>query len=327
LAAGIFGVTLVVTNPGLVVNPPLGMLFGGSGEAQLLEEDAAETLSMTVPNLYIYYFSAINHSMGWPLLIVSVAGVLYALWKRRPTDVMLISFAAIYYVIFASTDSHLYWPRYILPVIVVLALLAGRLLHDMWPQRGSIKQATAVVLVVIMVAIPAGRTVANNYLLTQTDTRKLAKEWFEANVPEGSKVMIEGLKIEPSRLTVPLQDTAANMRANIEYYRTREPGKSKYLGFVLQVESPSTYDLELVKQTEVQSLDYYKKKGIKYFVIRPEAFRHSRRIGSAGRDFLDELQDDPDVILLKSFKADPKSRPGPDIDVYEARSDAENVPL
>jgi hypothetical protein len=209
-----------------------------------------------------------------------------------------------------------------LPFIVVLATLGGRALCAVWPRGGYVKQAAAVSILVIFTALPAYRTAANNYLLTQTDTRTLAKEWFEENVPEGSRVMIEGLKVEPSRLTVPLQDTAANMRANIEYYKTREPGKAIYLRYLLQVDVERTYDLELVKRTEVQELQFYKDRGVQYFVIRPEAFENSRRMGSTGRDLLAELNDDPDVTLVKTFKSDARSRPGPDIDIYKVRTNA-----
>jgi hypothetical protein len=45
-------------------------------------------------------------------------------------------------------------------------------------------------------------------------------------------------------------------------------------------------------------------------------------MGSTGRDFIDELQDDPDVRLLKTFESDARSRQGPDSDVYEVRTNA-----
>ncbi|MEX2123285.1 MAG: glycosyltransferase family 39 protein [Woeseia sp.] len=315
-AAGIFVVVLAVTNPGLIVNPPWEAISVGA-DPEVIEENDAEVLPAVAPNLFVYYLSIIAESMGWPLLVVSLAGALYALWKRTPTDVILISFAAIYYLVFSSTGSNLFFPRYILPLIIVLALLAGRVLDVVWPRSGSLRQAAAVVFVVILAGFPAYRTVANNYLLTQTDTRTLARNWFDENIPQGSRVMIEGLKIEPTKLTVPLQDTPENMRANIEYYKSREPGKAKYLGFVLQVDIGNTYDLELVKPTELQSLEFYKNKGVEYLVIRPEAFASSRSMGQAGRDFLEDLQNDRDVSLLKSFRSDPRSRPGPDIDIYE----------
>ena len=45
---------------------------------------------------------------------------------------MLLSYAAINYLAIASTSSDvLYYPRYALPIIVVLAIIAGRTLADL----------------------------------------------------------------------------------------------------------------------------------------------------------------------------------------------------
>ncbi|MGH7926181.1 MAG: ArnT family glycosyltransferase [Candidatus Binatia bacterium] len=319
-AIAIFVGVLLVTNPGLIANPPVAGMFGdaGGGNEELAELALPAGAQTEPPNLYAYYIGVLAHSMGWPLLIVSILGVLYALWKRTPADVVLVPFAVVFYLVFASSSHpYLYYPRYILPVIVVLALLAGRLVYDAWPRRGATGRAVAVFAVTALAFLPAYRTVMNSYLIIKTDTRTIAKEWFEENVPEGARVFIEGIKIEPTRLTVPLQDTVENMREYIEYYSIREPGKSKYLGFKIQAINGKTYDLKLVPPRDMQDLRYYKEAGIEYLVIRPEAFLNSRKIGDQSISFYEELQHDPAVTLLKTFEPDPRSRPGPLIEIYK----------
>jgi 4-amino-4-deoxy-L-arabinose transferase-like glycosyltransferase len=325
----IFVIALLVTNPGLIVHPPverLGIttdLVAGAeidADAEMDTDDEAEMLLNVPSNLFVYYFFVIAGSMGWLLLLVAIAGVVYAAWRRTVADVILISYAALNFVVFSSTESLQYYPRYMLPVIVVLALLAGRAVHAAWPRDGSVRQAMAVLLAGLLVAYPTYQSIQNNYLLTQTDTRALAKTWFDDNVEEGSKVMIEGLKVEPSGLTVPLRDTHENMRAKIDFYKKREPAKAKYLSFLVQVDRGKTFDLELVKRSDLQSLDYYKDKGVRYLVIRPQTLEQSRKVGASGRDLLDELRDDPDVEVIQSFRGDRRTRPGPDIDIYEVRT-------
>lgn len=317
-AAAIFVVVLAVTNPGIFVNPPLPAMFGFAGVAETgYDDEALEEIGLLVPrNLFVYYISVLGESMGWPLLIISLAGVLYALWRRTIVDVLLVSFAFVFYIVFSSTDSHLYYPRYMLPLIVVLSLLAGRLLAIAWPANGRGKQLIAACVVASLVFLPAYRSIGNNYLLTRMDTRTIAKEWFEDNIPAGSRVVIEGQKIEPTRLTVPLQDTAENMRGNIRYYKSREPGKAKYLDFKLQVQDGKSYDLMYVTQKSLQPLEVYKNAGEQYVVVRPEALALSRKVGLEGPDFLQALRNDPQVSLLKRFESDPATRPGPDIEIY-----------
>ena len=321
-----FLVVLVVTNPGYLVNPPLPDLFGGgdveNAAGYELDDEGAEL--PPAPNLFWFYITALAHSMGWPLLLVSFAGAAYALWRRTAADVLLLAFALIFYLALSGTGSELYYPRYILPVIVVLALLAGRLVYEQWPQAGATiaKRALAVTLVVVLVALPAYRSIINNHLLTQPDTRALARQWFEEHIPPGSRVLIEGVKIEPTRLTVPLQDTAENLREYAQFYRTREPGKTKYLNFKMQVLSGPTYDLTLISPSdlELHDLDYFKDAGIQYLVIRPEAFAHSRKTAIAGPAFLEELNNDPDVSLTKRFENYVNGPTGPDIDIYRIDS-------
>jgi hypothetical protein len=329
-AAGIFVVVLAITNPGLFIKLPFWALFSGTEGASIEvgEEDFEEMMSAVPPNLFAYYWDGFVNSMGWPLLIASIAGFLYALWKRTPTDVMLLPFAAVWYVVFCTTDSLLYYPRYMLPVIVVLTVFSGRVLYDGWISIERVivaRHAVAFTAIAALVISPVYATVQNNILLTQDDTRTLAKEWFEENVPDGSKVLIEGLTIEPTRQTVPLHNSAENLKEIREYYKdVGDRGKVTYLDFKLQVIPDRTYDLELMKHEDLESFEHYKASGVQYMVARPESLEHSRKSGAAAVAFLDALRSDPDVSLMKSFRFDPQSRNGPDIDVYRIDSNAVN---
>jgi hypothetical protein len=333
-AAGIFVGVLAITNPGLFLRVPFGMMFSGAEgmDPEVIEGEFVDTMLAVGPNLFAYYWDAFVNSMGWPLLIVSLAGSVYALWKRTPTDVMLVAFAAVWYVVFCATDSALYYPRYMLPVIVVLTVFAGRALYDGWIRTGQLiaprrfvvpRQIVAFTVIVVAVISPVYATITNNILLTQEDTRTLAKEWFENNVPGGSKVLIEGLTIEPTGHTVPLHDSAENLREILEYYKgIGDRGKVTYLQFKLQVIPKRTYDLELMQHAELKSLEDYKAAGVQYLVIRPESLENSRKSGAAALAFFEALRTDPDVSLIKSFRLDPQSRTGPAIDVYRIDSNA-----
>ncbi len=67
--------------------------------------------------------------MGWPLFGLGLISAAYALWKRTAADVMLLSYALANYIVISSTTSEsLYYPRYALPIILVMAILSGRAL-------------------------------------------------------------------------------------------------------------------------------------------------------------------------------------------------------
>lgn len=330
LAAVVFVVVLGVTNPGMFLSPPVSvgsadvsaLADPAPAESEAISDDVLSESVFSAPNLYKFYAVVLGESLGWPLFVIALAGVFYAVVKRTPTDVLLIAFLLVVYLVFASVESSMYFPRYMLPAIAVLALLAGRLL-GVGVSTASAPLGVLTLAVFVASAVqPAFRVVLNNQLLNQPDTRRIAYDWFQETVPQGSKVMIEGLKIEPTRQTVPLRDTRENMRRHIDYYQTREPGKATYLRYVLKVEQGRTYDLELANPADLQSLQYYKSEGVEYLVIRPDGFSGSRQMGDLGEQFLADLAQDPEVRLIKNFESDPTSRPGPNIDIYQVKSDA-----
>jgi 4-amino-4-deoxy-L-arabinose transferase-like glycosyltransferase len=331
LAGAVFAGVLLATNPGLV--PDVGSaefvinLFASS-PSDMLGESAvnavADYSSGGRPNLYQFYLSAMQDSMGWPLFLIGLSAVVYALWKRTPADVILLSYAFVnYFVIASTTSTYLYYPRYAFPVIVVLAILSGRALAALPPVRR--RPGLAAVVALGCVALPIGQSIATARVLTQTDTRTLAKNWFEANVPSGSRVLIEGGKIAPSRTTVQLQQSAPAIQRRIEYWKVEEPKQAKFLELQLAVHEGGGYDLEFVSLNDVAMLDEYAKQGIEYCVIRPDTFMESRKASVESPRLVQELRSGSHAELIKRFAEDLHTRPGPAIEIYRLKDRGSTV--
>jgi hypothetical protein len=184
------------------------------------------------------------------------------------------------------------------------------------------KEAVLVIFTLLLAVMPARDIIAANVLMTRQDTRAEAKEWVEANIEAGARIFIEGHRTTLTKATVPLQNSAENLRESIEYYRDREPGKAKYFRMALRTLSGRTYDLVGVAHDELQSLQYYKDIGIQYFVLRPAAYEGSRQKYDWPR-FVEEIRQDSDVVLIARFEADSEERPGPLIEIYRVTSNIE----
>ena len=320
LAALVFAGVLVATNPGFLKSAGFIAHLFSSPANEVTDEvtlNAVAEIGGGRPNLYVFYLSAIQQSMGWPLFVLGLASTAYAVWRRTPGDVLLLSYALVnYYAIASTTSEHLYYPRYALPIIVVLAVLSGRALADLATGALRYRVAMTAAIVAGCVALPVGQTVATAYVLTQTDTRALAKLWFEANVPQGSRVLIEGLKIGPLRKTVPLRQTRESIQRRIEYWKVEEPKQAKFLELQLASHPGGGYDLEYLRLDSVATLAEYAERGIEYFVVRPETFVESRKADVGSQRLLRELRSDPGVKLIKRFEGDERKRPGPTIEIY-----------
>jgi hypothetical protein len=201
----------------------------------------------------------------------------------------------------------------------VLVLMGGRLVAALAERLGGGRQAMIAAAVTIALGVLPVRVIwAANYLMTQPDTRVIAKEWMHANVPAGSAVFIEGPNTRETPATVPLENSARKIQESIDDFLPDEPGKARYFQMKLKVLSGITYDLELVQSCELKDLDYYKSIGVEYFVVRPESYGESR-LRSGWAAFVDDLREDPDVTMLRRFEPDEKKVPGPVIEIYQAR--------
>src|SRR5262249_58567235 len=59
-----------------------------------------------------------------PVLALGLAGLVIALWRRRRADLVLVSFAVVYWLSLMPQRAH--FDRYILPLVPILGVLAGR---------------------------------------------------------------------------------------------------------------------------------------------------------------------------------------------------------
>lgn len=326
LAFAVFTVVLFATNPGIVFQ--LDQLVGlspspGDLPDDLEADDVGDMGPGERPNLYAFYLLALRASMGWPLFALCLLAFAYAAWRRKPADVVLISFAVANYVAIASTSSDiLYYPRYALPIVVVLVILGGRLLADTLRWVPHLRVAALGAAACLMAAWPLVQSAANSYVLSQTDTRTLAKDWVQAAILPGSRVLIEGGKIAPSRETVPLEDSPSSLERRIAYWRSIEPRQAKYLEIKRAVHSGGGYELEIFKGNTAASLDEYLGRGIAYFVVRPDSLLNSRRSSAPGVQLMRSLRTDSRVKLLKAIPQEPGRRPGPTIEIYMAAADA-----
>jgi len=108
-----------------------------------------------------------------PMLIVAAVGVGAALLRRTKADLILLSFALAYWLTLMPQQAH--FERYILPLVPVLAVLAG-----------SVRWAVPVALVAL--ALPLAWSVSDARELTRTDTRLRAGAWVAANVAAGDRI-------------------------------------------------------------------------------------------------------------------------------------------
>ena len=124
-------------------------------------------------------------SMGWPVSLIALAGVLYSVARRKPSAAVLALLLPVlsYYSTLIVLVGYSY-DRFMLPVCLVLSIFAGRALDAAWPP-GAPRWRTAVVAA--MLVYTAVRTTSINVMMA-ADGRYFVEAWIHANVPPGTRI-------------------------------------------------------------------------------------------------------------------------------------------
>lgn len=148
------------------------------------------------------------------ITILGFIGAALALRRFPFTAPVVLLYPIFHYFMFATTSPSLE-QRYMLPGVVLWALpagLAGAELAKWALGKGSRLRvsitAAVIVFIVILVSIPSLRY---DELLARPDTRTLAKEWIEKNIPAGSDIAVESYSppLTPDLETLRAQQLAA----------------------------------------------------------------------------------------------------------------------
>ncbi|MBN1312192.1 MAG: glycosyltransferase family 39 protein [Anaerolineae bacterium] len=221
----------------------------------------------TVPG-WLFYLNASYIGAGVLGLGMSLAGLLLwtyrLLWRRDRQAVVFLLLFAGYFVLMARSQR--YFVRYAVPMVPILALAAADAFNWL---REHLEMGNRWRLSAVLVAIPLIATVQPmlkapraNILWSQEDTRTIAKQWIEQNIPDGAKIatdwMVHGVPLSTPDVPSPIssriyQVTEVNGLGlydhSIEFYRAE--------GFDYLITSSYISDLDLVDHDQENARDTF----------------------------------------------------------------------
>ncbi|MEM9293659.1 MAG: glycosyltransferase family 39 protein [Acidobacteriota bacterium] len=147
------------------------------------------------------YFKTLLWGFGTPLALFAVAGLALALVRPASRRALVLMSMPVLFYAFISKPGHMYFPRYsivgmpylLLAGAALLIVLASRL--PVAPRGRALAAAAACAL---LVTPPTLSILEHNRLLDQDDTRTLAKQWVEENLPEEAFILMEEKTFGPA---------------------------------------------------------------------------------------------------------------------------------
>jgi hypothetical protein len=122
------------------------------------------------------------YGLGPGAYALGLGGAALAAWRRSPVDRALLAYGAVYLALTGA--GHEVFFRYMLPLLPVLGLLAGRVLMEL-PRRALWPSAFGCGLLLLP---SLANSIASDSLLTRTDTRVLAAQWLQQHAAAGSSI-------------------------------------------------------------------------------------------------------------------------------------------
>ena len=323
-----------VANPYALLD--FGAFLDGLREQSSASADGGGKLGLTEDDGVAYYARSLAWGLGLIPALAAVGGAVLLAVRRRAVALVLAPGPIVFLLFMGSQDR--FFARWLLPLYPILALLAA------YAALAAAERAPAAMrrwAPALAAALLCGQglvySIHNDRALARDDTRGQLRDWMVANIPEGSKIVIEPIAPDqfamdvgnPSRVTGNgnrwVKWRTSRSRVNNDgTLRTRGPGRKVKLE-----------DYE--RTTRPQLVDSYAKGGFCWVVTGStqfgRAYAEPETVPQAIR-YYDELRRRGEVVFRAtpydagadkvpfsfdySFNAYPLAyhRPGPEIVVY-----------
>jgi 4-amino-4-deoxy-L-arabinose transferase-like glycosyltransferase len=140
-----------------------------------------------------YYVEVLTWGFGWVPLAAALAGAVIAFRDDLRRALFLVPWPLLF-ILYMGTQER-FFGRWLLPALPAFAILAGlaatRLLDALPARRPRVLAGVATLVAVALGAQGLYYSVHVDRVLSRDDTRNLVRAWMTANVPPGSKVVVE----------------------------------------------------------------------------------------------------------------------------------------
>jgi hypothetical protein len=189
VAGGLAAVCFVLANPFALLS------FDEFWSDVRKQEEAASgfgKLGLDYDSGLLYYLWVLTWGFGWVPLAAALGGAVRAFALDLRRGLFLVPWPVVFLLYMGAQER--FFGRWLLPAFPALAILAGLAVVaviDALRARPRLRLAAGTALVAAMLAQGLVYSVHSNRVLSRDDTRNEARAWMVANVPAGSKVVVE----------------------------------------------------------------------------------------------------------------------------------------
>jgi hypothetical protein len=168
-------------------------------------------------NLRWYLGTTIPETLTWLLVALAAIGAVFVLWRRRPRQLLLVAFCAIFLAGICASNAH--WVRWVIPMLPVVVLFAAAAAETITrrvvaaiprvPRAAIVAPVALAGVTAVLVLHPFGELLATNRhdagtTTIDAHTRGAAQDWLGTKLRPGSRVLgdSETISLDDTRFDV-----------------------------------------------------------------------------------------------------------------------------
>ncbi|MBI4707934.1 MAG: glycosyltransferase family 39 protein [Candidatus Omnitrophica bacterium] len=299
-ALGIIAATFIVINPFSALDWQL-FLF---------------TLTNKMRSGYVgwahHIFYSLKEGIGLLLVLAGFIGFISMFFKERRKAVLFLSFPLIFYVHLAIKSQP--YSRYALALVPFFAISCGFLFFNVILPNTKNRFLKFIFMAIALSALflTLVKTIKSDLLFAGKDTREIAANWIEDNIPVSSKIAMDHTSFSP-----PIKQSLGQIKEKYAYIKKNQMAelKGKRLNLLIQaLVNKKTYNIYFLaqKDTELEFLSMYpavefdlgklQNENIEYVVVHYNVFYPEKD------DFIKRLKENSTLVAQFSPYFDNKIR-------------------
>ena len=191
IAGGAALLAFLIANPYAILN--WDAFVNGLTHQSDASGDAAGKLGLTQSNGYVYYLWSFGWGLGWIPMFFALGGAVRLWFDERRLFWVLVP-AVLVFLLFMGSQER-YFGRWLMPVFPLMCILAAYAAFELvdWSERYSTALKPTVIVAVVVALCAQGfvYSMHSGLVMSREDTRNLARDWMVANVPLGTKIVVE----------------------------------------------------------------------------------------------------------------------------------------
>jgi hypothetical protein len=148
-------------------------------------------------NPYWFYAKTLTWGLGWGALVAAVVGFVWEL-RRDRTRALLLALFPLLLVVYLGLDAERYFARWLMPAYPIFALFAGVAIAGIarsMSSRRAVQAVAVAALALVAMAQPIILNIKSGSVMRKDDTRELARNYMLAELPSGTRVVVDNVAI------------------------------------------------------------------------------------------------------------------------------------